>query len=165
MRYTRWVGYKECQWGQLDELQMDEIAFQRYILVEENRQEATEGGRRALNIRLLEEIADGKWRERTQDADTCKRPLLNYQEWGTIEQGLYREERVRDAIGGQGNEGGVPRWDCWDQMNTQEQRRRLKELSVFPRRQPVREFTEELGVPQTEEEDGGSSRDGRGNNR
>ena len=80
MRYTRGVRYKECQRGQLAELQMDEIALQRDILVEENRQEATEGGRRALNIRLLAEIDSGWELERTKDADTCKSPLLNYQE-------------------------------------------------------------------------------------
>ena len=76
-------------------MQLNEIALKRDILVEEHSQEDTEGGRRALNIRLLAEIASRWEMERTQDADTCTRKLLNYQEWGTIEQGLYREESTR----------------------------------------------------------------------
>ena len=56
MMYTRWVRYKECQWEQRAELQMDEIALRGDILVEENWREDTEGVRRALNIRLLAEI-------------------------------------------------------------------------------------------------------------
>ena len=56
MRYTLGVRYKECHWGQVAELQMDEISLERDIHVEENRQEDTKGERRALNIRLLAEI-------------------------------------------------------------------------------------------------------------
>ena len=56
---------------------------------------------------------------RTEDADACKRPLLNYQEWGEIEMGLYREDRVRGAMGEQDHEGSVPRWGNWNQIDVE----------------------------------------------
>ena len=69
---------------------MDKIALQRWILVDGNSQEATEGERKAHNTRLLAEI-DSRWElGRTENAETSKRPLLNYQEWGAIEMSLYR---------------------------------------------------------------------------
>ena len=61
---------------------MDKIALRRWILVDGNSQEATEGGRGDNNTRLLAEI-DSRWElGRAENADVSKGPLLNYQEWG-----------------------------------------------------------------------------------
>ena len=116
---------------------MDKIAVERWILVDGNSHEATGGERKARNTRLLAEI-DSRWElGRTENADTSKRPLLNYQEWGAVEMSLYREVRVRDAMGEQWNEGSVPRWGNWNQKEVESQWRWLKELSFYPRRRPV----------------------------
>ena len=74
MRFSRWVRYKECQWGELAELQMDKVALQRWIWIDGNSQEACEGERKAHIVKLLGHI-DSRWGfGRTEDADTNKKP-------------------------------------------------------------------------------------------
>ena len=57
-------------------------------------------------------------------------------------------------MGEQENEGSVPRWGNWNQIDVEEKWRLLKELSFYFRRRPVRECTEELGAPPAGEEEG-----------
>ena len=148
MRYTRCVRYKERQWGQLAELQVDGIALQRDILVEQNKREPTDNEQRDSNVRLLAEI-DERWgMSRTENADIAKKPPLSYNKWRAIEECLFREERVRDLIvEGEACDEGVPRWVYRNKKDTKEQWNWLGELCFYPRRQPVMESTEELGGP------------------
>ena len=91
MRFTRGVIYKECQWGQLAELQIDKVALRRWISAEENSPEPFEGEWRASNTRLLKQI-DGRWElDRTEKADTSKKPLLGYGEWAAIDMGFGKK--------------------------------------------------------------------------
>ena len=91
MRFNRGVSYKEFQWGELAELQMDKVALQRWILAEENSQDACEGERKAHNAKISEQIDSRRELDRGENADTGKQPLLNYEECGgAIERGLWR---------------------------------------------------------------------------
>ena len=77
MRFTRGVRYKECQWGQLAELQIDAVALRRWILMEENDQEACTGERRSSNARLLNKIEE-RWEVgRTDKADKSRNLCSN----------------------------------------------------------------------------------------
>ena len=78
---------------------MDNGALQRSILMEENSQKACEGERRVNNTRLLKQIDDRWESDRTEKADTGKKPLLGYEEWASIDMGLWEEVRVRNAMG------------------------------------------------------------------
>ena len=81
---------------------MDKVALKRWILLEENSQKACEGARKANNAKLLKQI-DSRWvLDRAENSGTCKKPLLNHEEWWAIETGLWKEERVRNAMGDQG---------------------------------------------------------------
>ena len=148
MRFTRWVRYMECQWGQLAEFQMDTVALQRWILMGGNSQKACEGTRRVNNTRLLKQI-DDRWEvDRAEKADTQKKPLSGYEEWAAIDMGLWGEVRVRNAIGDQEKEEDMSRWESWELLGTPEQWKWLTELGCYPWREPVRASTEELGIPQ-----------------
>ena len=126
-------------------MQVGGIALQRDILVEENKSESTDNGKEDFNFRLLEEIADRREMSRAEDADIAKKPLLSYNEWRDIDEGLYREERVRDMIvEGETSGGGVPSWVYWNRKDTTGQWNWLGGLGFYPRRRPVRECAEEL---------------------
>ena len=70
---------------------MDKVALRRWILVEENSQKTCDGARRANNTRLLKKI-DGSWElNRSEKADTSKKPLLGYGEWAAIDMGFGKK--------------------------------------------------------------------------
>ena len=114
MRFARGVRYKECQRGQLAELQMDTVALQRWILIEENSQRGCEGTRRVNNDRLLKQI-DDRWEiYRAEKAGAEKKSLLEYEEWAAIDMGMWKEVRVQNAIGEQEEEEDMARWERWE---------------------------------------------------
>ena len=109
MGFTRGVVYKEGQWGQLAELQIDAVALQRWILKEENDPEACKGDRRSNKSRLLQRI-EGRWEvDRTHKANAGKKPLLEYEEWASIDRAIGAERRTNHAYGEQEKEGGESR--------------------------------------------------------
>ena len=78
--------------------------------------------------------------------------MIDYDEWRAIDDGLSREERVRDLIvEGEVCDGSAPRWAYWNKKDTKEQWRWLKDLCFYIRRRQVRECTEQLWGPKTEE--------------
>ena len=87
MRFTRGAVCKEGQWEQMAELQIDTAALQRWILREENNHETCQGDIRSNNSRLLERI-DEQWEvDRTDNANTEKKHLLEYEEWAATDMG------------------------------------------------------------------------------
>ena len=124
---------------------MGGIALQGDILVDGDKRESTGNEKKDFNVRLLAEI-DERWEmSSAEDADIAKKPLLNYNEWRAIDEGLYREERVRDMIvEGETSGGGVPSWVYWNRKDTTGQWNWLGGLGFYPRRRPVRECAEEL---------------------
>ena len=94
----------------------------RDTLAEENKRESADNEKRDFNVRLLEEIDERCEMSRTENADIAKKPLLNYNEWRSIEEGLFREERARSLIvEGESCDGRVPRWVYWNKKDTKEQ--------------------------------------------
>ena len=133
MRYTRWVRYKECQWAQLSELQMDTISTQRDILIEQNRIEGEDSAAKEFNRRLLEEIDERLGTSREAGADVNKKPLVDYDEWRVIDGCLYREERVMNMlIEGEVCGENVPRWENWRKNGTLGRWGYLRVLGLFP---------------------------------
>ena len=149
MRFTRGAKYKERQWGQLAELQIGAVDLRRWILMEENGQEAFEGARGTNNARLLNQIEE-RWEvDRTENAETRKKPLLDYEEWAAIDRAVGREVGDRNGKGGQEKEGEMSRWETWGPKKISERWKWLTELGFYPRRRPVRNSTEEMGKSQT----------------
>ena len=71
---------------------------------------------------------------RTENADIAKKPLLNYNEWRAIYEGLFRAERVRYlVVEGEACDGSVPRWAHGNKKDTKEQWNCLGELCFYPR--------------------------------
>ena len=98
---------------------MDTISLKRDIPIEQNKSVFTEPATRESNLRLLTEIDERRGSSREEGADATKKPLIDYDEWGDIDRGLYREESVRDML----VEGGVcdervPRWEYWNKKDT-----------------------------------------------
>ena len=117
-RFTRGVVYKEGQWGQLTELQIDTVALQRWILKEENNQEACKGERRSNNSRLLQRV-EGRWEvDRTDKANAKKKPILEYEEWAAIDRAVGSERRTNQAYGEQEKEGEASRWGTWKEIGS-----------------------------------------------
>ena len=98
---------------------MDTISLRKDIPIEQNRNEGEEQEKNEFNPRLLAEINERRGSSREEGADATKKPLIDYDEWGDIDRGLYREESVRDML----VEGGVcdervPRWEYWNKKDT-----------------------------------------------
>ena len=107
--FTRGAMYKESQWEQLAELQIDAVALRRSILMEENDHESCKGERRSNNSRLLQKI-EARWEVgRTDKADTKKKPLPEYEEWSATDRAIGKVGRTQHALGEQEKEGEASR--------------------------------------------------------
>ena len=69
--------------------------------------------------------------DRTEKADTEKKPLLGYEEWAVIDMGIWEEVRVRNAIGDQEKEEDMSRWGNWGQLQTTEQFKWMVEFGLL----------------------------------
>ena len=129
--------------------------MRRDILVEENRRESTDDEKGILNIMLQDEI-DERWEvSRGEEADIAKKPLIKYDEWNAVDEGLYREEGIRDlVVEVEPSDGRATRWANWSKKDTKDQWGRLKELGFYPRREPVLNGAEVLGGRTTEGTEG-----------
>ena len=138
MRYTRGVVLKDGQFEQMAELQIDTIALQRGMLVEENAGINCKKEKIGHNTRMIQRT-DGRWgTSRTSEADAAKNPLINYKEWIAID-GKLRELPIAEQV-------GDSRWNFRDERPTEEKWKWLQELMFYPAQRPVRPITEEPGL-------------------
>ena len=98
MRFRRGVAYKEGQWEQLADLQIDTATLRRWIQKEEHNKEACKGEGNN-NSRLLKQI-EGRWEVGTTDkADAEKKHLLEFEERASIDRVIGEEGRTKQALG------------------------------------------------------------------
>ena len=126
MRYTRGVRFKERQWGHLAELQMDTISSQKDILIDQNRNERAERETKEFNLMLLAGINERWESSREEGDDTTKKPLVDYDEWRSIDGCLYKEESQEYARRRNECDENLTRWGNWRKQDTLEQWNRLR---------------------------------------
>ena len=113
MRYKMGVVFKDGPWGKLAELQIDTVALQRGMRMEENAKADCTEEKGIQNERLIR-MTDERWEaKRTEEADISKRPQIAYGEWIAIE-GRSRNFPLEEL------EGAVSRWRLWEDTQSEE---------------------------------------------
>ena len=82
----------------MEELQIDSMALQRGMLVEENARIHCEKERAENNTQLIRRIVGGWEIFRTGAADTREKPPIDYREWTSIE-GKLGELTTAEQVG------------------------------------------------------------------
>ena len=144
MRYTRGVELKGDAYDRLAEFQIDNVAVQRDIPIKQLEDETTVGVERG---QLQEELGgiEERWEsDRSDEEEWTKRPFMPSEEWRVIENG-YEIPRNRKRASTQIQHWETIKWRNWRAKPTEDQWQLLGALSLFHRRRPVMDSTEEIG--------------------